>query len=103
MDVRRRRAEVSCGPAWRAARSRARVDLSRTYGMLTAVVFGVLAVWGFIESGYDAMGIFAVGTAGNIIHAVIALLGALTAAMPEGVQREAGRGQDPARQQGPVF
>lgn len=78
----------------------ARVDLSRTYGMLAAVVFGVLAIWGFIDAGYDTMGIFAIGTAGNITHAVIAGLGGLVAAMPEGVQRELGLGDRPPGQHG---
>jgi hypothetical protein len=67
-----------------------RVDVSRTYAMLAAVVFGVLAIWGFIDAGYDTMGIFAFGTAANITHAVIAGLGGVAAALPENVQRRLG-------------
>jgi hypothetical protein len=74
-----------------------RVDSARTYGILSAVVFGVLAVWGFIDAGYDTMGIFAIGTTGNITHAIIAALGAVTAMMPERAQRKAGVGTEPDR------
>ncbi|MDQ3849195.1 MAG: DUF4383 domain-containing protein [Actinomycetota bacterium] len=67
-----------------------RVDAARSYGLIAALVFGVLAVWGFIDSGYDTMGIFAIGTTGNITHAVIAGLGAFVALAPESAQRRTG-------------
>lgn len=76
-----------------------RVDAARTYGMLAAVVFGVLAVWGFIDGGFGTMGLFAIGTTGNITHAVLAALGAVTAMMPERLQRRAGAGS-PSGQRG---
>ena len=70
----------------------ARVDASRTFGAVAAVVFGVLAVWGFIDAGYDTMGIFAFGTAANITHAVLAALGLFVAIAPEPVHQAAGPG-----------
>jgi hypothetical protein len=69
-----------------------RVDLARTWSILAAVVFGVLAVWGFIDGGTATMGIFEIGTAGNVMHAILAGLGVLVALMPESVQRRAGVG-----------
>jgi len=65
----------------------ARLEAARSYGMFAAIVFAVLAVWGFIDSGYSTMGIFALGTAGNITHAVLAVVGAMAAMAPETVQR----------------
>lgn len=75
-----------------------RVDGSRTYGLLSAVVFGVLAAWGFIDAGFDTMGLFAIGTVGNITHAVLAGLGALVALTPESAHRRAGVGTQPREQ-----
>lgn len=71
-----------------------RVDSARTYGFVAALVFGALAVWGFIDSGYETMGIFSIGTTGNITHAIIAALGAAAALAPESAQRRAGIGGD---------
>lgn len=64
-----------------------RVDAARTYGALAGAVFAVLAAWGWIEGGVETMGIFAIGTAGNIMHAILAVLGIGVAAMPESTQR----------------
>ena len=75
-----------------------RLDASRAYGMLTAAVFGLLAVWGFVDGGLDTMGIFAIGTAGNITHAALAALGFVTATVPESEQRRTGA---PSRHEGP--
>jgi hypothetical protein len=72
-----------------------RVDGARTYGLLSAVVFGLLAVWGFIDGGYDTMGLFAFGTTDNITHAVLGAAGALVALPPERMQRRAGMGHGP--------
>ena len=71
------------------------LDAARTYGLVAGAVFAVLAVWGFIDAGFDTMGIFAIGTTGNITHAVIAGLGLITALMPESAQRKAGVGTSP--------
>ncbi|MGH2942150.1 MAG: DUF4383 domain-containing protein [Solirubrobacteraceae bacterium] len=65
-----------------------RVDASRAYGIEAMIVFGALAVWGFVDTGYDTMGVFGIGTAGNITHAIIGGLGAVAASMPESVQRD---------------
>jgi len=70
-----------------------RVDGARSYGILSAVVFGVLAVWGFVDAGVDTMGIFAIGTVGNITHAIIAGAGLMVAMTPERTQRAAGFGR----------
>jgi hypothetical protein len=66
------------------------LDASRGYGAVAAIIFGALAIWGFIDGGYDTMGIFAVGTAGNITHAVAAVLGAGVALVPGWQQRRVG-------------
>jgi len=79
-----------------------RVDAARSYGMLAAVVFGVLAAWGFIDGGLGTMGIFAIGTTGNITHAVLAALGAFVALTPERVQRRAGAGRPDRRNPGTI-
>jgi hypothetical protein len=68
-----------------------RVDRARSYGALSALVFGVLAVWGFIDGGYSTVGIFAFGTVDNITHAVLAVLGAMVTAKPAPSEQPAGR------------
>jgi hypothetical protein len=67
-----------------------RVDLARAYGLLAAAVFGLLAVWGFVDSGVETMGIFSIGTAGDTTHAVIAALGLAVGLAPESAERRAG-------------
>jgi len=74
-----------------------RVDAARSYGLLAAVVFGVLAVWGFIDGGLGTMGIFAIGTTGNVTHAILAGLGASVGLMPERDQRRVGAGRPDRR------
>jgi hypothetical protein len=64
----------------------ARLDSARTYALIAALVFGAMAVWGFID-GNDVVELFAADTTNNITHAVIAALGLLVAVLPRGAQR----------------
>jgi hypothetical protein len=54
--------------------------------MFAAVVFGVFAVWGFID-GDNVMSIFAADTTNNITHAILAGLAMVVALMPRAVLR----------------
>jgi Domain of unknown function (DUF4383) len=65
-----------------------RVDASRGFGLVAAAVFGILALWGFVDGGVETMGVFAIGTAGNITHAIIAALGFAVATAPEPARRQ---------------
>lgn len=49
---------------------------TRTYPLIAAAVFGVAAVWGFID-GHDVAGVLAAGTANNVTHAALAWLALL--------------------------
>lgn len=66
--------------------SMARLDAARSYSLLAAVVFAVVAVWGFID-GSDVAGIIAADTTNNVTHAILAGLGLVAGTLPGTAQR----------------
>jgi hypothetical protein len=52
---------------------------ARSYPLLAAGVFGVAAVWGFID-GHAVAAVLVAGTANNVTHAALAGLGLLASA-----------------------
>jgi hypothetical protein len=66
----------------------ARLDAARDFAVCAGIVFGIVAVWGFI-GGNDVAGLIPADTTNNVTHAVIAGLGLLAAALPRRVQRPA--------------
>jgi hypothetical protein len=65
--------------------SMVRLDTARTYSLVAAAVFAVLAVWGFVD-GSDVAGIFAADTTNNVTHAILAGLALLVGMMPSETQ-----------------
>jgi Domain of unknown function (DUF4383) len=59
-----------------------RLSAARSYCILAAVAFGMLAIWGFADDGIETMGVFAFGTPGNVTHAVLALTAAAVTLTP---------------------
>ena len=63
-----------------------RFDTARSYALFAGVVFVVVAIWGFIN-GTNVASVLAASTANNVTHAVLGVLGLMTAMAPRGVQR----------------
>ncbi len=68
--------------------SMVRLDTARGYSLLAAVVFAVVATWGFID-GSDVAGIVVGDATNNIMHAILAGLGLVVGMLPRGTQRPA--------------
>jgi hypothetical protein len=74
-----------------------RLSAARSYCILAAVAFGILAIWGFADDGIETMGVFAFGTPGNVTHAVLALTAAAVAlTTAPTAHRDAGATPSPA-------
>jgi hypothetical protein len=56
-----------------------RFDAARDYARFVGVLFGLVAIWGFVD-GNDVAGILAADTTDDITHAVLGALGLLAAA-----------------------
>lgn len=67
-------------------------ERARTYGVISGLILGAIAVWGFADRGYDTLDIFTFGTASNVMHAMFAAFAlGVGLVMPEPVQRRLGR------------
>jgi hypothetical protein len=63
---------------------------TRSYPLIAAAVFGVAAVWGFID-GHDVAGVLVAGTANNVTHAALAGFGLLVSAPGHSPRPPAGK------------
>jgi ABC-type transport system involved in multi-copper enzyme maturation permease subunit len=77
-----------------------RVDASRTYALVTGVVFAVLAVWGFITGG-SVFNLLSVDTTDNITHAIVGGLGLVLGVVPKSAREtvKAMSGDRPGRRE----
>ena len=66
--------------------SMGRLDSARSYSLLAAVVFAVVAVWGFVN-GTAVAEIIAADTTNNVMSAILAGLGLMAGMLPHTAQR----------------